>query len=320
MDRSSTATYTGNLPSASRVELLRAELQNGGARSRQYARYPPFSRLSETLAVASVLGLLIIILLSVVVNRIGTVALTLPGLSREMARFQARSAFSTTGFTSNETEAVVNHPVRRRIVYTLMWVGNVGFIGVIATTVSSVTISEDDPYTLGARLAMMATGLSLLLAFAMSRWVDDQLFKMIGWALRRWTADEIQDYRSLLNLSQGYSVTELPIEAGNWPIGKRLDELRLSHIGVNVLGIRRIDGSFVGSPVGATYIRTGDRLIVYGSRQDVLRFNTSRPEQDWETAFQRLVEDRAPEVAAAEEKRVLEERRRSQRRQARQAH
>lgn len=264
---------------------------------------------------ASVLALFIIILLSVVVNRVATVALTLTGLSREMARFQARSAFSTTGFTTNESEAVLNHPVRRRIVYTLMWVGNVGLVGVIATSASTFTVSEDDPYQMGARLAIMATGLALLMAFAMSRWVDDQLFKVIGWALRRWTKDEIHDYRSLLNLSMGFSVTELPIDPGDWPVGKRLDELRLSHIGVNVLGIRRINGDFVGSPVGATYIRTGDRLIVYGSRLDVKRFNESRPEGDGPRAFQRLVDDRAPEVAAEEEKRMAEERRRMQRRQ-----
>ncbi len=267
---------------------------------------------------ASVLGLLIIILLSVVVNRVATVALTLTGLSREMARFQARSAFSTTGYTTNESEALLNHPVRRRIIYTLMWVGNVGLVGVIATTASTFTVGEDDPYHLGARLGIMATGLAILLAFAMSKWVDDQLFKVIGWALRHWTRDEIHDYRSLLNLSMGYSVTELPIEPGDCPVGKRLDELRLSHVGVNVLGIRRLNGDFVGAPVGATYIRSGDRLIVYGSRQDVKRFNDSRAEKDAARAFQYLVDERAPEVAAAEEKRMAEERRRMKRRQEQQ--
>jgi len=264
---------------------------------------------------ASVLGFLIIILLSVVVNRVATVALTLTGLSREMARFQARSAFSTTGFTTNETEALVNHPVRRRIIYTLMWVGNVGLVGVIATSASTFTVSEDDPYQMGARLGIMATGLALLMAFAMSKWVDDQLFKVIGWALRHWTKDEIHDYRSLLNLSLGFSVTELPIDPGDWPVGKRLDESRLSYVGVNVLGIRRECGDFVGSPVGATYIRSGDRLIVYGARNDVKRFNDSRGEKNAARAFQQLVDDRAPEVAAEEVKRMAEERRRMQRRQ-----
>ena len=272
---------------------------------------------------AAVLGLLIIVLLSVVVNRIATVALTLTGLSREMARFQARSAFSTAGFTTNESEAIVNHPVRRRIVFMLMMIGNVGFIGVIATSVSSFTsvpMTENghiDPYALAIRLAWLATGLSLLLAVSMSKWVDDKLFVLISWALRRWTMDEIHDFRQLLQLGDGYSVTELHMEPGNWPIGKRLDELRLSHVGVIVLAIHRNGGGFVGSPVGATYIRTGDRLTVYGAKKDVARFNESRDAEDGPRAYQALVDARAPEVAAAEERRLEEERRRLKRNQDR---
>tara|TARA_R110001592_G_scaffold22866_2_gene90461 strand:- start:1927 stop:2736 length:810 start_codon:yes stop_codon:yes gene_type:complete len=260
---------------------------------------------------AAVLGLLIIVLLSVVVNRIAAVALTLTGLSREMARFQARSAFSTTGFSTTESEAIVNHPVRRRIVYSLMMIGNVGFVGVIATTVSSFTSTADEhEVDFWVRLAYLATGLSLLLALAMSKWVDDQLFRVIGWALRRWTMDEVHDYRNLLALGEGYSVTQLHVEPGNWPIGKRLDELRLSQIGINVLAIQRSNSEFVGSPVGGTYVRTGDRLSVYGSKKDIARFNANRDAEDGAMAFQELVDARAPEVAAAEEKRMAEERRR----------
>jgi len=259
---------------------------------------------------AAVLALLIIVLLSVVVNRIGAAALTLTGLSREMARFQARSAFSTTGYATNEAEAIVNHPVRRRIIYILMMIGNVGFVGVIATTVATFTVRDDDPYSLGARLGLIGTGLALLLVLATSKWVDDQLFKVIAWALRRWTMDEIHDYRSLLHLGHGFSVTEIPVESSDWPVGKRLDELRLSQVGINVLGIHREDDDFVNTPVGATYVRGGDRLIVYGSRKDVTRFNESRGEEDGPRAFQRLADERAPEVAAALARRMQEERRR----------
>lgn len=259
---------------------------------------------------AAVIGLLIIVLLSVVVTRVATVMLTLTGLSPEIARFQARSAFTTTGYSSKETEAIVNHPVRRRIVYTTMMVGNVGLVGVIATTVSSFTEHDNDLYSTGAKLGILAAGLALLLAVSMSRWIDDQLFKCIGWALKRWTVDEIHDYQNLLHLGHGYSVTELPIEAGNWPIGKRLDELRLSHIGVNVLGIHRRNGKFVGSPVGATYVRNGDSLVVYGARKDITRFNDSRGESNAAEVFQHLLDARAPEIATAQAKRMETERRR----------
>ena len=81
-------------------------------------------------------------------------------------------------------------------------------------------------------MAYLTTGLSVLLLVSVSKWVDDQMFILIGWALRRWTSDDIHDCRHLLQLGDGYSVTELHLEPGHWPIGKRVDELRLSHIGI----------------------------------------------------------------------------------------
>jgi len=63
-------------------------------------------------AIATVL---VVVLVSLLITRVATVAFTLTGLSRDVARFQARSALSGTGFTTSEAEAVVGHPVRRRI-------------------------------------------------------------------------------------------------------------------------------------------------------------------------------------------------------------
>lgn len=60
----------------------------------------------------AVVSLLVVLTVSLLVTRIATVALTATGLSRETARFQARSAFSGSGFTTSESEAVVRHPVR----------------------------------------------------------------------------------------------------------------------------------------------------------------------------------------------------------------
>lgn len=71
---------------------------------------------------------IVIITLSILVTRVATVALTLTltGLSRESAKFQARSAFSGAGFTTTESEDVVNHPIRRRVIMSLMLIGNAG--------------------------------------------------------------------------------------------------------------------------------------------------------------------------------------------------
>jgi hypothetical protein len=64
--------------------------------------------------IVGIIALLTVLVLSLLITRVATVALTMTGLSQEAARFQARSAFTGTGFTTKEAEDVVNHPVRRR--------------------------------------------------------------------------------------------------------------------------------------------------------------------------------------------------------------
>ncbi len=81
----------------------------------------------------TVLPVLVIVLISMLVGRVATTALTLTGMSREQARFQARSALTGAGFTTTESESIVTHPVRRRIVMLLMLTGSAGIVSVIGT-------------------------------------------------------------------------------------------------------------------------------------------------------------------------------------------
>jgi hypothetical protein len=87
--------------------------------------------------VVALASFLAVLALSLMVERTASVALTLTGLSRAAARFQVRSAFTGTGFTTRESEAVVGHPVRRRVIELLMLLRSVGVI----TAVSSLVLS-----------------------------------------------------------------------------------------------------------------------------------------------------------------------------------
>ena len=60
--------------------------------------------------------LLATVIVSLLVVRVATEALVLTGLSRDLARFEARSAFTGTGFTTQDSAKVTNDPVRRRII------------------------------------------------------------------------------------------------------------------------------------------------------------------------------------------------------------
>lgn len=72
---------------------------------------------------AGIITVILILIFSILVTRVAAIALTHTGLSREASKFQARSAFTGVGFTTEESEKVVNHPVRRRILLLLMILG-----------------------------------------------------------------------------------------------------------------------------------------------------------------------------------------------------
>jgi K+/H+ antiporter YhaU regulatory subunit KhtT len=203
------------------------------------------------------------------VTRVGTVALTFTGLSREFAHFQSRSAWLGVGFTTREAEQIMEHPVRRRIIMLLMLGGNAGFVAAIASLMQVFIGGGGSSMSVATRLLGIASALLLLLIVSMSKWVDHWMSRAIGWALKKWTRLEVWDFPSLLQLSSGYTVTELGVEAGDWLAGKPLSELRLTDEGVQVLGIRRADGNYLGAPMGKTYIRRGDTLIVYGRVEQI---------------------------------------------------
>lgn len=217
--------------------------------------------------IQSIIVLIIILCINLLINRIATVALVFTGMSRDMARFQARSAFCTVGFTTAEAESIAQHPLRRRIIMILMLAGNIGFVGIVVTAVNSLGVSSTLPSV--GKFLLLVGSLAVLLIIGSSKWIDDLLFRIISWALERFSSLEIYDYHTLLRVQEGYYVTKLQVSESGWLAGRCLNELRLSDMGINILGINRADGSYVGSPVGDDTIRKNDTLIVYGTRENI---------------------------------------------------
>lgn len=81
----------------------------------------------------SILLLILTLALSALVVRVGAIALEITGLPEEKAYFQALSAFVGVGFTTRETELVMNHPERRRIIKMMIRLGGAGVITSIAS-------------------------------------------------------------------------------------------------------------------------------------------------------------------------------------------
>ena len=182
-----------------------------------------------------VAALIIVLALSLLIIRIATVALAFTGLSEELARFQTQSAFFGVGFTTKESESIVNHPVRRRIISALMVFGH----AVFATAVSTLILSFMDKQDILARLLYIAAGVLVLWILFTREWVNRKLSLLISLALRRWTTLNVRDYSSLLHLASRYSVTETLVQPKDWVADKTLGQLDLTREGVLVLGISK---------------------------------------------------------------------------------
>lgn len=222
---------------------------------------------------------LAVVTISLLLVRIATVALTLTGLSQQLARFQARSAFTGAGFTTTESEKVVQHPVRRRVIMLLMLLGNAG----VVTGVSSLMLSflgDEQVFGTWTRGALLIGGLAMLWWLATSAWVDKQMSSLIGWALRKYTSVEARDYAGLLHLTGDYVVAELAVTDGDWLEGRELSDLRLNREGLLVLGIERTSGKYLGVPRGGARLNTGDTVLLYGRRGVIADLdNRSRGQQ-----------------------------------------
>lgn len=224
---------------------------------------------------SALISLLVVVTFSLIIVRVGTVALTMTGLSRQIAQFQAQSAFSGVGFTTSEAEQVVNHPARRRIIRILILLGNAGIISAIASLFLSFTSAQTGGERL-IRLGLISGGLAILWLIAHSAWIDRHISKWIRSALTRWTDLKLYDYEQLLKLRSGYAVSNLLVEDNDWLADRKLADLQLNHEGILVLGVERKDGSYIGTPKGTTVLRVGDVVTCYG-RKDALRRLSERP-------------------------------------------
>ncbi|WP_297463849.1 TrkA C-terminal domain-containing protein [Thermococcus sp.] len=223
----------------------------------------------------TLISLILAITLSLIIVRIGAIALEMTGLSREVASFQAQSAFSGTGFTTSESEYVVSHPARRKIIRLLIFLGSAGITSVIATLVLTF-LGKGRREATGYLLILIMSLIVLYIVFT-SKTVDRWMRKWIRRFLQRAFPElRVYDYTQLLGITHGYSISQIKVKPNSWLANKSLRELELDKEGILVLGIYRKTKNgevYIGAPRGDTIILPGDVLICYGPEDALLELS-----------------------------------------------
>ncbi|MBN1788018.1 MAG: hypothetical protein JW806_06445 [Sedimentisphaerales bacterium] len=224
----------------------------------------------------------IVLVISFIVVRIGAIAFQLTGLEWSLAKFQALSCFSGTGFTTKESELIVSNPQRRKIASVLIVLGNAGLVTLIATFANSIR-----PRATGQKISLpflkdflpeaVLPWMSLVIIMAII-FVMYKLFTNIGFTgkvtnllrnfvmkkdiIKTVTAEE------LLIATGGYGVSRIKITPNSSIIDKSLADSHLRSHDITVLAITRSNET-IPNPSPGTVFNVDDELICFGKLENI---------------------------------------------------
>lgn len=213
-------------------------------------------------------SLFLIITISVLITKISTIALVHTGLSEESAKFQSRSAYTGAGLSTRETENIMNHPVRRKIIYNLMLIGNAGIVTAMSSLILTFVLPESNTFRLYGFLIILV-GILLLWIGIRSAWVNRGLSKIITRLLKKYTDLEVQDYAAVLHLKDSFKIVKATVDNNGWMCNRTLQELDLREEGITVLGVQREGFGYFGSPSGNFKMLPHDVVTLYGKSEGI---------------------------------------------------
>ena len=210
---------------------------------------------------------LVVAVLSMAFTRLAAGALIATGLPPDVATFQARSAFSGAGFTTTEAENVVNHPVRRKVIGTTMFVGNLGTPTLVVTVL--IGFLAPGPGNTVERTMVTVSGLLLVVMLLANRPVQRALVEIGQRQTRKLLVPRLeQDVNELFAVGDDYVIAALRIADDPGPTVRSLRGLDEAFSGVEVLGVRQSTGYF-GKPPVDLELAAGDEIVVYGRRGEL---------------------------------------------------
>ncbi|MBN6186247.1 TrkA C-terminal domain-containing protein [Aneurinibacillus sp. BA2021] len=207
--------------------------------------------------------ILMYFLIIALVIEISTVLLTMTGLDKDVARFQAVSMLTGTGFTTGESELVARHPIRRRLGMFLILFGAFS-LAVIISAISTLLTNRSGLPQLGTVIAVLLLVWSLMKI----KRVENYLYERMVASMKKVHVTHELPIEDVLFIGENDSFTEVHIFQDSELIGKNVGDCIEDEADMNVLFIKRGEEVIRKSLHKAT-IQDGDTLLVYGDHDTI---------------------------------------------------
>ncbi len=223
------------------------------------------------------------LIVSFIVVRIGAIAFQLTGLEWSLAKFQALSCFSGTGFTTKEAELVTGNKQRRKIATILIILGNAGFVIMIATLAGSLVPQETIlsklsesflPFDIPPDLVKWVNlTIIIIVVYVIYRIFTHEKFvrKMTTFLRKKIIKKEIfqkVSFEELLLATGGYGISRIVVSSGSPVLNKTLANSGLREQDIMVLATVR-GAETIPNPPANMKIMLGDELVCFGKLENI---------------------------------------------------
>ena len=206
------------------------------------------------------------------------VAFKLTGLATNKIKFQVASLFTGSGFTTNESEIIVDDERRRKIAIVCMYTGHifsVVFMGLLTNVLISIATIQTNENVLSTKLwyfivFYVSIGLFLLVLFIkippINRRFQGLLEKI---AINTSSKKKNSNIITVLDLYGKNAIAEVVLNnIPEFAQEKTLNEMELTKkYFINVLSIKR--GKRILEVTKDTMFNKRDILVIYGSTRDI---------------------------------------------------
>jgi len=220
---------------------------------------------------------------SFIVVRIGAIAFQLTGLEWSLAKFQALSCFSGTGFTTKEAALITGNRQRRKIASILIILGNAGFVILISTFAGSIIptdtitskLSESFlPFSIPPFLVIWVNlVIIVVVVYGIYRvFTNEKLArKLTNFLRKKIIKKEIfqkVSFEELLLATGGYGISRITVSAGSPVLNKTLAKSQLREYDIMILATVR-SGETIPNPPANMKILLDDELICFGKLENI---------------------------------------------------
>ena len=219
-----------------------------------------------------------VLVVSFVVVRIGAIAFQLTGLEWSIAKFQALSCFTSTGFTTRESELIIATRQRRGIASTLIVLGHAGLVTMIATFANSLrTPAIQVPLlpkfispgyfpwiNLAVIVVVIYAAYKILTRTKLLRKITHYLRKRV---IRTELIERVS-FEELTVATGGYGICKIDVLRDSPLLDKTLMESELRRHDITVLAIESQDTT-IPNPSADTKILLADKLICFGKLENI---------------------------------------------------